>query len=77
MRWVSSGAGALFRSARSPQTEKVYTADELIAGDGLLARIIAECRSNPSELHDTPNCRYAEAADGKRRLVRMRKALGG
>ncbi|AJC83436.1 hypothetical protein IE4803_PD00237 (plasmid) [Rhizobium etli bv. phaseoli str. IE4803] len=77
MRWASSGAAALFLSACSPQTENVYTADELIADDGLLARIIAECHSDPSELHDTPNCRNAEAADGKRRLERMRKALGG
>jgi hypothetical protein len=43
----------------------------------LLTKIIGECRNNPGELHDTPNCRNAEAADGKLRLERMRKSLGG
>ncbi|PDV86104.1 hypothetical protein CO652_23450 [Rhizobium sp. H4] len=77
MRWFLAGGAALLLSACSPQTEKVYTADELIADDALLAKIMAECRGNPGELHDTPNCRNAETADGKLRLERMRKTLGG
>ncbi|MBB6219647.1 EexN family lipoprotein [Rhizobium leguminosarum] len=68
---------ALFLSACSAQTEKVYTVDELAADDALLTRIIGECRNNPGELGNSPNCRNAEAADGKLRLERMRKSLGG
>ncbi|MEZ2127895.1 MULTISPECIES: EexN family lipoprotein [unclassified Sinorhizobium] len=64
-------------SACSGQMEKPYTVDELAGDEALLARIIGECRSNPGELRDTPNCRNAEAADGKLRLERMRKPLGG
>ncbi|OWV73044.1 hypothetical protein ATY77_08550 [Rhizobium sp. R634] len=77
MRWFLSGAAMVFLAACSPQTEKTYTVDELAADDGLLAKIIGECRNNPGELRDTPNCRNAEAADGKLRLERMRKSLGG
>ncbi|PDT06849.1 EexN family lipoprotein [Rhizobium sp. M1] len=77
MRWILAGGAALLLSACFPQTEKVYTVAELIADDALLATIIAECRGNPGELHDTPNCRNAETADGKLRLERMRKALRG
>jgi hypothetical protein len=39
--------------------------------------MIAKCRNNPGEISDTANCRNAEAADGKLRLERMRKSLGG
>ncbi|MBB4574567.1 EexN family lipoprotein [Rhizobium lentis] len=77
MRWFLFGAAVLFLSGCSPQTEQFHTVDELIADDALLTKIIAECRANPDELHDTPNSRNAEAADGKLRLERMRKALGG
>ncbi|WLE00427.1 EexN family lipoprotein (plasmid) [Agrobacterium leguminum] len=76
MRWLVSGAAMLLLSACSPG-EKVYTVDELVADEALLTKIIGECRNNPGELHDTPNCRNAEAADGKLRLERMRKSLGG
>jgi hypothetical protein len=57
--------------------EKVYTVDELVNDGALLTKIIGECRNNPGELHNTPNCLNAEAADGKLRLERMRKSLGG
>ncbi|ANM20060.1 UNVERIFIED_ORG: hypothetical protein GGI57_005624 [Rhizobium aethiopicum] len=77
MRWFLSGTAMLFLAACSPQADKIYTVDELIADDALLARIIGECRNNPGELRDTPNCRNAEAADGKLRLERMGKSLGG
>ncbi|OWV71185.1 hypothetical protein ATY76_31530 [Rhizobium sp. R339] len=77
MKWLLSSAALLFLVACSPQVDKIYTVDELMADDGLLARIIGECRNNPGELRDTPNCRNAEAADGKLRLERMGKSLGG
>lgn len=69
MKWFASGAIVLFLSACSPQTEKVYTVDELIADEALLTKITGECRNNPDELHGTPKCRDAEAADGKLRLT--------
>ncbi|PDT14550.1 hypothetical protein CO670_22485 [Rhizobium sp. J15] len=77
MRCFLSVVAVLFLSACSPQTDKIYTVDELVADDALLARTIGECRNNPGELRDTLNCRNAEAADGKLRLERMRKSLGG
>ena len=77
MRWFVSGAVLLLLSACSPEKEKVYTVNELIADEALLTKIIGECRNNPGDLHDTSNCRNAEAADGKLRLERMRKSLGG
>lgn len=64
-------------SACSGQTEQTYTVDELMADDALLAKVIAQCRNNPGELGGTPNCGNAQAADGKLRLERMRKSLGG
>ncbi|ANK94200.1 MULTISPECIES: EexN family lipoprotein [Rhizobium] len=77
MKRLLSSAGMLFLAACSPQAEKIYTVDEFMADDALLAKIIVECRNNPGELRDTPNCCNAEAADGKLRLERMRKSLGG
>ncbi|MCD4662656.1 EexN family lipoprotein [Rhizobium pusense] len=76
MRWFAFGVVMLLLSACSSE-EKVYTVDELVDDEALLAKIVAECRNNPSELRDTANCRNAEAADGKLRLERMRKSLGG
>jgi hypothetical protein len=77
MKWGVSGFAILLLSACSPQADKIYTVDELIADPALLTNIIGQCRNNPGELRDTPNCRNAEAADGKLRLERMRKSLGG
>ncbi|WP_142781951.1 EexN family lipoprotein [Agrobacterium sp. T29] len=77
MRWFVSGAVLLLLTACSPENKKVYTVDELVADEALLTKVIGECRNNPGELHDTPNCRNAEAADGRLRLERMRKSLGG
>ncbi|WP_338811479.1 EexN family lipoprotein (plasmid) [Agrobacterium leguminum] len=76
MRWFVSGVVMLLLSACS-SAERVYTVDELVADEALLTKIIGECRNNPGERRDTPNCRNAEAADGKLRLERMRKSLGG
>jgi len=71
------GAAMLLLSACSPEKERTYTVEGLIADDALLTKIIGECRNNPGTLRDTPNCRNAEAADGKLCLERMRKSLGG
>jgi len=76
MRWVVSALAMLLLSACFSE-EKVYTVDELVADKVLLTKIIGECRNNPGELRDTASCRNAEAADGKLRLERMRKSLGG
>jgi hypothetical protein len=64
-------------AACSEQTERTYTVKELVANEVLLSGIITNCRNNPGELRDTANCRNAEAADGKLRLQRMRRTLGG
>ncbi|QTG17022.1 EexN family lipoprotein (plasmid) [Agrobacterium tumefaciens] len=58
-------------------SERTYTVEEFVADTELLTRTISDCRDNPGELRDTPNCRNAEAADGRLRLQNMRKALGG
>lgn len=54
-----------------------YTVEEFLADEGLLAEHVEKCRNNPGELGQTPNCVNAAAADGKARLERMNKALGG
>ncbi|EJJ26222.1 EexN family lipoprotein [Rhizobium sp. CF142] len=77
MKWFCFGAAMLLLAACSPEKERVYTVDELVADEVMLAKIIGECRNNPGVLHDRPNCRTAEAADAKLRLERMRKSLGG
>ncbi|MGO7021095.1 EexN family lipoprotein [Rhizobium leguminosarum] len=77
MKHVLLGVVALALSACSPRAEKVYTVDDLVADEALLAKIIDECRNNPGELRGSPNCQNAEAADGKLRLERMRKSPGG
>ncbi len=64
-------------AACSQESERMYTVDEFIADEALLTRTISECRNSPGQLRKTPNCRNAEAADGKLRLQNMRKALGG
>ncbi|QAB00948.1 MULTISPECIES: EexN family lipoprotein [Agrobacterium tumefaciens complex] len=64
-------------AACSQESKRTYTVDEFVADTELLTRTISDCRDNPGELRDTPNCRNAEAADGKLRLQNMRKALGG
>jgi hypothetical protein len=64
-------------AACSEPSGRSYTVDELVADEALLTDIITKCRNNPGELRDTPNCRNAEAGDGKLRLQRMRDSLGG
>ncbi len=77
MRRIPIFITLLLLAACSQESERTYTVDELIADEPLLSRTISDCRNNPGELRDTPNCRNAEAADGKLRLQNMRKALGG
>jgi len=77
MKWFFPGVAMLFLSAYSPEKERTYTVEELIADDALLTKIIGECRNNPGELRDVHNRRNAEAADDKLCLQRMRKSLGG
>ena len=66
----------LLLAACSEKTDQIYTVDQLTADEGLLSRIMTDCRNNPGELRETANCQNAEAADGKLRLQNMRKALG-
>lgn len=77
MRRVPIFASLLFLAGCSQGSERTYTVEEFVADPELLARTISDCRDNPGELRNTPNCRNAEAADGKLRLQNMRKALGG
>jgi hypothetical protein len=77
MRKLSLILVALVLGAGSWEGERTYTVDELVADEILLADQIAKCRNNPGKLADTPNCRNAEAANGRVRLDRMKKALGG
>lgn len=59
------------------QAEKTYSVEDFLANEALLAEHVEKCRNNPGELGRTPNCVNAAAADGKARLQRMNKALGG
>ena len=77
MRRATVILAAFGLAACMDQTPRTYTVDELVADEGLLSELIAGCRNNPGDLANTPNCRNAEAADGRLRLQRMRQALGG
>jgi len=68
---------ALGLAACSENAERTYTVDELIADEAQLSELIANCRNNPGELGDSTNCKNAEAADGKLRVQRMQRSLGG
>lgn len=57
--------------------EGTHTVSDYLNDDGLRAEQLGKCRENPGELAQTPNCRNATEADGKARLQRMNKALGG
>ena len=76
MKWFIAVVAVVLLAACS-RDDKVYTVDELADDSALLTKIINDCRNNPGELHNTPNCLNAEAADGRVRLERMRKSLGG
>ena len=57
--------------------EATHTVSDYLADDTLRAGQLAKCRENPGQLAATPNCKNASEADGKARLQRMNKALGG
>ena len=57
--------------------EGTRTVREYLGDDVLREKQLAKCRDNPGELATTPNCKNATEADGKARLQRMNKALGG
>ncbi|MFH1555146.1 MAG: hypothetical protein B7Y01_01620 [Xanthobacter sp. 17-67-6] len=57
--------------------EGTHTVSDYLADDAMRAGQLAKCRENPGQLADTPNCKNATEADGKARLQRMNKALGG
>ncbi|EHK78978.1 hypothetical protein SM0020_06017 [Sinorhizobium meliloti CCNWSX0020] len=58
-------------AACSKEAERVYTVDELIVDEALLADVIGKCRHNSGELSNTLNCQTAAAADFRARLERM------
>lgn len=77
MRSVALVIAALGLTACGDHAKRTSTVDELAADETLLADMIADCRNNPGDLANTPNCRNAEAAVGKLQLERMQRLLGG
>jgi hypothetical protein len=77
MKLLLLGIVILTLSGCFGEEDRIYTVDELIADEALLAKITSECRNNPGALRQTPNCQNAGAADWKLRLERMNRALGG
>lgn len=68
---------ASLAACSEPSQATVITVSEFLADENLRADHIGKCRQNPGELAQTPNCRNAEEAEGKARLERMNRALGG
>lgn len=78
MKRVAALVMVAFSAACSePAPATVITVSEFLADENLRADHIGKCRENPGELGQTPNCRNAEEAEGKARLERMNRALGG
>ncbi|MGO6836027.1 EexN family lipoprotein [Rhizobium leguminosarum] len=77
MKHLLLGIVTLTLSGCFGQGDRIYTVDELMADEALLAKIMSGCRNNPGALRQTPNCQNAEAADWKLRLERMNTSLGG
>lgn len=67
----------LLAACSEPSPATVITVSEFLADGNLRADHIGKCRENPGELGQTPNCRNAEEAEGKARIERMKRALGG
>lgn len=67
----------LLAACSEPPPPTVITVGEFLANESLRADHIGKCRENPGELGQTPNCQNAEEAEGKARLERMNRALGG
>ncbi|MEO4002096.1 EexN family lipoprotein [Mesorhizobium sp. CAU 1732] len=68
---------AMLAACSEPPRETVITVSEFLADDSLRAEHLEKCRDNPGTLDETANCRNAEEAEGKARLERMNRALGG
>ncbi len=77
MRSRIASISLLLLAGCTEDAERVYTVDELMADEALLAEWVDKCRSNPGLLGDMPNCQNAAAADFKTRLGRIGKAPGG
>jgi hypothetical protein len=77
MKHLLLGFAALALSGCFGEEDRIYTVDELIADEALLAKITSECRNNPGALRQTPNCQNAEAAEWRIRLRLPRKSSGG
>lgn len=60
----------------SEEKDPTFPVETLMADETLLNRILVECLNDPGHLRGTPGCVNAEAADGKRRLRKMRETLG-
>lgn len=67
----------LMTSACSEAPERTWTVSEFMADDALRSDHLLRCRENPGSLQNTANCRNAEEAEGRMRLQRMNRALGG
>jgi hypothetical protein len=65
MKLLLLGIFTLTLSGCFGQGDRIYTVDELMADEALLAKITSECRNNPGALRQTPNCQDAEAAHWK------------
>ncbi|MGR9263616.1 EexN family lipoprotein [Rhizobium leguminosarum] len=77
MKLLLLGIVILTLSGCFGEEHRIYTVDELMADEVLLAKIISECRNNPGALRQTPNCQNAEAAEWRVRLRLPRKSSGG
>ena len=67
----------LLVACSEPPPAPVIKVSEFLADESLRVHHLRSCRDNPGELGPTPNCRNAGQAEGKARLERMNKALGG
>ncbi|UIJ83113.1 EexN family lipoprotein [Rhizobium leguminosarum] len=77
MKHLLLGIVMLILSGCFGEEDRIYTVDELMDDEVLLAKITSECRNNPGSLRQTPNCQNAEAADWRVRLRLPRKSSGG
>ncbi|HEV7284005.1 MAG TPA: EexN family lipoprotein [Kaistia sp.] len=78
MKWIAIGiVTTLLVACSEAPRETVITVSEFLADASLRADHIDRCRQNPGALGQTANCRNAEQAQGKARLERMNRALGG
>lgn len=64
---VALGASVLAACSESPSS-RTYTIDELMADEPLLEKLYTECRNNPGELGETPNCVNAFQANHQMKI---------